>query len=403
MLVWIGVRSNGPPRGATAPSALPVAASDAPEPEPDVASTSEPPEDRPALDPDMLAHFRDSLRDVRAHARREHVHVLFFGDSHAASDLWSGPLHRALADRFGDGGPGYLFAGLREHPNDGIGTTTDGVFAERPKAPSSSIPSGDGLYGLGGVLSVADHGTATVTLIPRHVARTIWDVCYRGARHGDVDVSVSGATAMRISNEDDAVQHRVFVSGSPGAITLDVSGDAALCGAIAERDPKETPGVVVDTLGINGARFTTALSWDKASFSAEVARRRPDLVILEYGTNESAEKDLEPDAYERAAGDLMARVRAASPDASCVAVGPTEIEAHPEGARVVSGAIARAAATHRCAYWSPYDVMGGAGAMRAWRASDPPLAQSDGIHLTAAGYAKLADALFHDLVAGLEE
>jgi (p)ppGpp synthase/HD superfamily hydrolase len=43
---------------------------------------------------------------------------------------------------------------------------------------------------------------------------------------------------------------------------------------------------VLDQLGFNGARFGTPLAWDEATWSKELARRPPDLVILEYGGNE---------------------------------------------------------------------------------------------------------------------
>ena len=55
-------------------------------------------------------------------------------------------------------------------------------------------------------------------------------------------------------------------------------------GAVVESDK---PGVVFDTLGLNGARMVTALAWDETSFRAELAHRVPDVVAIAYGTNES--------------------------------------------------------------------------------------------------------------------
>ncbi|HEU4538425.1 MAG TPA: hypothetical protein VFS00_30100, partial [Polyangiaceae bacterium] len=57
-------------------------------------------------------------------------------------------------------------------------------------------------------------------------------------------------------------------------------------GVVAET---EAPGLVVDTLGLNGARLSTMLAWDEPAWVSELARRRPDLVVVAFGTNESQE------------------------------------------------------------------------------------------------------------------
>ncbi|MCA9600528.1 MAG: hypothetical protein KC417_00810, partial [Myxococcales bacterium] len=60
----------------------------------------------------------------------------------------------------------------------------------------------------------------------------------------------------------------------------------------------EEPGVVVDALGVNGARAKNQLWWDDASFRAELAKRDPALVALAYGTNESGDDDVPIETYE---------------------------------------------------------------------------------------------------------
>ena len=46
------------------------------------------------------------------------------------------------------------------HRNDETSCTFDGDWIQRPKAPSSPVRDADGIFGLGGVLSAADHGVA---------------------------------------------------------------------------------------------------------------------------------------------------------------------------------------------------------------------------------------------------
>src|SRR3546814_19419281 len=49
---------------------------------------------------------------------------------------------------------------------------------------------------------------------------------------------------------------------------------------------RNRPGVVLDSHGIVGATVRVAERWDRKTVAAELARRRPDMIVLAYGTNE---------------------------------------------------------------------------------------------------------------------
>ena len=61
----------------------------------------------------------------------------------------------------------------------------------------------------------------------------------------------------------------------------------------------------------------------------------------------------------------------------------------------------RAANAAGAAFWSSYDAMGGAEAMNAWTARG--LGQADHVHLTRAGYNRLADRFYDDTIAALAD
>lgn len=61
------------------------------------------------------------------------------------------------------------------------------------------------------------------------------------------------------------------------------SGRPQLFGVVVEGDK---PGLVLDTVGLNGARLATFLAWEPDAWSAELARRKPELVVIAFGTNE---------------------------------------------------------------------------------------------------------------------
>ena len=81
---------------------------------------------------------------------------------------------------------------------------------------------------------------------------------------------------------------------------------------------KETPGVVYDSLGMNGA-FTTvpARIFNEPQWAEQLQRRKPDLVILNYGTNESGFAAYVGGWYEQELSLAIGRLRAALPGARC--------------------------------------------------------------------------------------
>src|SRR5262249_48607840 len=156
-----------------------------------------------------------------------------------------------------------------------------------PKGPSTSIASGDGAFGLGGMLMYSDEPSARASLtvadqpLPLPPLLT-WDLCYKlGNPKDEITIKLTGAktTTVRVSAAEPpgVIRHHVLTSNGAGP-TLSVAlggGFPELCGVVVEADPATQPGVILDTLGINGARLTTPLAWNEVSWTSELARRVP--------------------------------------------------------------------------------------------------------------------------------
>jgi lysophospholipase L1-like esterase len=170
------------------------------------------------------------------------------------------------------------------------------------------------------------------------------------------------------------------------------------------------PGVVLDTLGIPGSRAANQLLWDDALYREQLARRKPNLIVLAYGTNESGD-DGEP--IEEYASDLrrvVSRVREVAPAASCLLIGPSdrplktddgEYVDRPRTAHVVETQRS-VAAEFGCGFFDLVGFMGGPMSMMRWLQEDPPLAQPDHVHFTHRGYELLGDVLFSALLKGYD-
>jgi lysophospholipase L1-like esterase len=273
----------------------------------------------------------------------------------------------------------------------------------------------DGLYGLAGFScssgSTEDFGrisTSTRSAFGQSVAR--FDVYYLEQPNGGrLDVFVDGAHYVRISTAATTPSLGMRVIRVPeGPHELEVrpvgDGEVRLFGIVMERN---APGVVLDSLGIRGARASVWLEWDEEIWGQQLARRHPDLIMLAYGTNESGDTRQPIARYERQLSDVLARLRRISPEASCVLIGPTdrpirrrrEWVHRPRIDQVIE--IQRTVgARYGCAFWDAFEAMGGALSIIEWHGMDPPLASRDRVHLTTLGYERLADELARALLSG---
>jgi lysophospholipase L1-like esterase len=179
------------------------------------------------------------------------------------------------------------------------------------------------------------------------------------------------------------------------------------------------------------------LRWDWSFVGEQLARRNPSLVILAYGTNESANQSLSLDTLAANLDEVITRVKATVPGASILVLGPPDRNVRerndcdkpkkkskknsPKAQPVPVGEVApgcewktprvipeiveverSVAARQGVAFFDTYLAMGGSGSMELWTRQAPPLAQRDHTHLSKEGYEANADALFDALMRSYE-
>ncbi|RLB60945.1 MAG: hypothetical protein DRI90_12540 [Deltaproteobacteria bacterium] len=355
-----------------------------------------------------LAAFYDALRSLEQGTGKRHVRVLWLGDSHAQADFWTGFIRSALQKRFGHGGPGFVHLGFKSYRHHGLETEVKGGWRMRPKMPSTVDPWGDGAFGLGGILHAGFSGArrASITLTDDRLAdrKLTWDLCYKhGLPHDRFRLQVGDGPreTFEAAGKEAVGQLRHLQRSAVGLTTLEVAttnGRPDFCGVVIETDPSEHPGVVLDNLGINGARYGTALAWNETAWTQEVRRRAPDLFVFEYGGNEASDGIIKPQEYRKQALELFARARRIQPAASCLVVGPADRADAESKIPPIRNVIREAAAEADCQFWDTYEIMGGRGSLRQWR--DDDRAAPDGVHLRPQGYAELGALLLADLMAG---
>lgn len=396
--------SNAPPHPtAESPPATPATSA------PDAQPTSVVAPDEPPFrsSTPQLARFHAALNELARKKRTDHVRILWLGDSHGQADFWSGQVRKLLAERFGDGGPGFVHLGYKNYRHDGVKLDIRGKWRMRPKKPVDPKRQGDGIYGLGGLMMSGYDDLPRVELklpggVPGGAAKL--DLCYRFVEPGDaLAYATDGGhevTLVEAPGQRGAVAHLELTASTKEPFVVRPIGRTDLCGVVIEADPAKHPGVVLDTLAINGARYGTALAWEEAAWTKEVARRRPDLVIFEYGTNEAGDANPAYGKVEKQVGELLARVRSVSPDVDCVVVSPTDRGDAEARVTTMRKGLMKAAKDHGCFWFDAWEILGGEGAFERLSLEPDGKVQPDQIHLTIKGYRELGAHLFEGLVAG---
>lgn len=385
-----------PEAQASAPPAVSASAAtaDAIEPLPPPAAGSTPNPARGA----RLDGFRAALAELGRNARTAPVVVLWLGDSHTHADFWPHALRAPLQARYGKGGPGFVSLGIKPYRHSLVSVKVDGKWRREPTNPAASARFKDGVFGLSGqrAIPLGADSVARVTLLDGAASgRMRFTLLHRTPSGAKFTLELSGDKPRTISGTAQSDIERVELQGDARS-TLTVTGvrgEPELFGLIVE---SVEPGVVVDTVGINGARAATALAWDAQSFAAQVRARAPSLVVVAYGTNEAA-STLAAARYRAHLSGLVGRIAEAAPGVDCVLVGPTDM-ALPDGTSVprvaeLDQVVESVAAESGCAYFSAARAMGGPGGFTTWMTKSPPLAAQDRVHLTARGYDALGRAM----------
>jgi lysophospholipase L1-like esterase len=363
-----------------------------------------------------LAPFHSAL--ARAQRGEGQARILFYGASHVASDLYTGVIRNKLGVIAGNAGPGFVLPAKpwKYYRNEGV--TVEKHRGMRTRRIMAKTPLPDA-YGLAGVAfdSFTDRpASAAFTLSAPATAPMSMELFFMQRPHGgSLDVVVDGKKTAHVSSSGGRGAGYATVLLPVGAQRVELrtlgDGPIRLFGAALE---KQGPGVVLDTLGIPGSRAKYQLLWDDEIYRDHLAHRRPDLVVLAYGTNESGD-DSPMDQYESELRQVVKRIRDVTPSAACLLVGPSdrpvrlpsdalteraERYAHrPRTAQIIE-AQRRVATELGCGFFDVVEFMGGPLSMVRWVRSAPALGTPDHVHFTRIGYERMGEALFQALVEG---
>jgi lysophospholipase L1-like esterase len=357
----------------------------------------------PIEDPsNELGRFFERLEAVEEKQAGALVRITHLGDSPLTGDLISGEARQMLQAELGDGGPGFVLAarpwGWYSH--QGVGIEAKGWTAMSPVL----LPGNGGRHGLGLVSFTGSSDSARSEIRREHgtFARAVVTFSAAPGR-GTLLVSVDGGPDEEVSTSAPEFRVGHFASAAPGGATRIAlrpkgDGEVTLYGVVLETDG---PGLVYDAVGANGASIQALNLLEETDWIEALALRQSDLIILNYGTNESTMEGIGGPRYEKEYAEAIRRVRKALPDASVLVMAPMD-----RGVRLDDGSIGtppsirrlvsvqrRIAKENGCAYFDTFAAMGGEGTMARWYENDPRLVTGDFTHTTKPGSDRVARLL----------
>ena len=378
---------------------------------------------------EKLRPFFTALAALDQRRSRAPVRIMQIGDSHTASDSFSGRMRERLQDRFGAAGRGWLPAGVPyKYFQPRLVTVSETGWRHLRASDTDDKPP----LGLDAVVARATEADARMTLSSNDadgfdrvavefVARPDGQPLTIRADQNPPARIVTAAPKIGVRRSEvllpkPAHQLDLVASGPPGTEVL---------GWAVER---RRSGVIYENHGSVGGTVRLLERLDPATVSFELADRRPALLVIAFGTNEGFRDGLDPADYaarfRAAVGSLARRARGGAvlvlgpPDgnrrpgecagnAGC-SVGPSTQGDNcawtvPPKLAEVRAAQRRLALRQGWAFWDWSAAMGGACSMHQGLGEDPPLAMPDHVHLSKAGYVRTADRLFTDLMRAYDE
>ena len=371
---------------------------------------------RPILEPNLIDPH-DDLRTFYLALWRTEVgapgaitRVLHYGDSPVTADSITADVRSLLQQHFGDAGHGFVLIAKpwAWYGHRGVDVQGNGWRI----AAATQTRARDGFHGLGGVSFEGDTGASSrLTLAEDHAKMEIQYLRQPGG--GVLTVEAAGQTLGDVETDGPAKEPGFQTFPLPaGARTIQLlvqRGPVRLFGVSFERN---TPGVIYNSLGLNGGQVQVVVRYfDKPQWAEELEHQHPDLVVINYGTNESIYAEYIERSYPGELRQVIQRVKAAVPGASVLIMSPMDRGQRDANSRIITvPTLPRLVEIQRqtalemnCAFFNTFQAMGGEGTMARWYDSQPRLVSADFTHPLPAGARKVGVLLDQALESGYRQ
>ena len=339
-----------------------------------------------------------------ARATGQTVSITHLGDSHIQAGHFTMPIRQAFTQRWGNGGLGWVgpFRLLGTNPpiHTVIRASSAGTSGVKITQRDYDRESPTGM-----VLQTRANRAVTYTLQCGGGQTFDRIVIYR--KRGTQPFTLSGSSSSEVAHDtlttEQIVTDTLLVGRYVSSAEVTAPASSVWYGASLERS---SGGALVHTIGYNGATYYT---YSKGSFTSSVATLRPRLIILSLGTNESLARQFDRNNFGAEVARLVHRLQASNPDCAIVLTSPLycyrKVRVRQRGKRrryrtsyrananckLIADELQQQARELGCGYIDLFTYFGGAAG--AAQLLSRGILSGDRVHLTAAGYNKVGEAI----------
>lgn len=332
----------------------------------------------------------------------EPITIAHFGDSHIQNGFFVSIARERFQALKGNGGRGMIFPyaiAKTYSQNDYISSfrgtwLTANSMHYTPKVPVGI--SGFSAKTIDANASVAFNFTKPLDPGPKKIT------LFLNASPIDYQLKISAGehqqTIKLESSAEKSLSHiEIIIPEIRDSLNLDFSklfeedGELTIYGVSIENTEL---GLTYHNLGVGGAAYNAINA--QVHFNEQLVLIHPDLVIVDYGTNDIIYKNSIPENHAATVIKTIEKIRASQPNVTILLTSTQDMNfkgRNISAAKHFSAQMKRIAFEQHCLFYDWYQVSGNQHSMKKWHAAQ--LSQTDNIHLNVKGY-QLKGTLFAD-------
>jgi len=332
--------------------------------------------------------------------------IVHMGDSHVQSDILPGEVRNILQPILGYGGRGMIFpySAAKSYSSIYYKSTHTGIWEfSKSYLPEITLP-----LGVSGMTVKTLDSNASFTInfnssLPEHYLK-IKFYCKKESSCYDFIIN-AGGNPIKINVDSSIYKNKPYIEIDVPAISTSISVQ------LVESDTSQhqfefygmdlesnmNTGLVVHSVGVGASQYRAILRQEL--IVEQLQELEPDMVILDWGTNDYLYDDKIKDSLENTIVKVIEKVRRAAPNTTILLTTTMDMfwkKHNVKSGMQFSDLIRKIAKEQNCAFWDWYWISGGSGMMLYFR--DNGLA-TDMVHLTQKGY-KMKGKLLTDAMIG---
>lgn len=352
----------------------------------------------------------DTFYHAWNHSGEKKISMVHLGDSHLQSDIFPGRMRKSMQAIHGDGGRGIMFAysTAKTYSSVEYKTTHTGEWlAARSLSPFPKLP-----LGVSGMTCRTIDSNATLTFtfvndVPANYTK-LKIFCEKDSASYDIIVQCGGQNIPIVVDSiasDSLSYYEIDLPPFKNEITLRLKRTSKKENTFTfygmSLEAPEDKGAIYHNCGVGGAKYESITN--EVFFSEQLPALQPDVVIIDFGTNDYLYDDSIKPNEEANIVSVIRKVRAAAPNASIILTSTMDMYYkgdHVQSGEAFSDIIRKVAKAENCGFFDWYWVSGGWDVLPKYQSDG--LCNPDGVHMSPRGYRMKGSLLSEAMVATID-